>query len=152
MWAGSERTALRRRQVHRGEPDKEVGRRGGARLLRAGFADTTSRGAPGPHDDTTNRRESCRGGLTSTGGRCAGDTLDGHTQGAGRFVDCGASVLTREVPHEAWDDHRGRAGKLGVAEALWGRRNRGSHSRLHCGDAHACKWIIVHGRGGARIR
>ena len=40
---------------------------------------------------------------TSTGGRCAGDTLNGDEQGARGFVDGGANMLVREVPHEARD-------------------------------------------------
>ena len=88
---------------------------------------------------------------TSTRGRRAGDTLNGHEQGAGWVHPLWTPRVDRDMPHEAWDARETLAPALAaqvpaVAERRegrgWRRRswdvhNRNSHSRLHGGDARA---------------
>ena len=102
----------------------EVGRRGSARLLNAGF---THGGGGGAHRPVmTSPAGPCSAGLpapiahpsartskASTRGRRAGGALGGHEQGASGFVHGGARVSVSDV--------RGKARRLGSAVALWGQ-------------------------------
>ena len=74
-----------------------------------------------------------RASKTSTRGRRASNTLDGHEQGASGFVNDGPGVLIVDVHHEnscagtccTGSGRRGRARRLGLAGALLGQTQPG---------------------------